>query len=57
METASSRGPYETMQATISTRAGIIDAIPVDLDGLKLVQFLPLLGDDNVENQDAIPGS
>ena len=31
--------------------------IPVDLDGLKLVQFLPLLGDDNVENQDAIPGS
>ena len=31
--------------------------IPVDLDGLKLVQFLPPLGDDNVENQDAIPGS
>ena len=31
--------------------------IPVDLDGLKLVQFLPLLGDDNVENQDAILGS
>ena len=31
--------------------------IPVDLDGLKLVQFLPLLGDDNVENQDANPGS
>ena len=31
--------------------------IPVDLDGLKLVQFLPLPGDDNVKNQDAIPGS
>ena len=31
--------------------------IPVDVDGLKLVQFLPLLGDDNVENQDANPGS
>ena len=30
--------------------------IPVDLDGLKLVQFLPLLGDDNVEDQDANPG-
>ena len=46
-----------TMQATISTRAGTIDAFPWTLDGLKLVQFLPLLGDDNVENQDAIPGS
>ena len=28
--------------------------IPVDLDGLKLVQFLPLPTDDDMENRDAI---
>ena len=28
--------------------------IPVDLDGLKLVQFLPLPADDDVENRDEI---
>ena len=30
--------------------------IPVELDGLKLVQFLPLPANDDVENRDAIPG-
>ena len=31
--------------------------IPVDLDGLKLVQFLPLPADDDVESRDAIQGT
>lgn len=31
--------------------------IPVDLDGLKLVQFLPLSTDDKGANQDAVPES
>ena len=29
--------------------------IPVDLDGMKLVQFLPLPTDNNAAHQDAIP--
>ena len=56
METASSRGPHETMPGYDFDTCGHNRRIPVDLDGLKLVQFLPLPGGDKLENPDAIPG-
>ena len=55
MVTPSSPGPHRMTPVNDFDTCGHNRRIPVDVDGLKLVQFLPLPDDDSVANQDAIP--